>query len=203
MILVLKPDATKEQFDHIVKSIEELGFTPHISKGQHRTIIGAVGDENIPQAEETFNSLPGVEQVSAWSWFQGVYKEPKNFFARFGVDADVIFDLRKDWTLPVAMLMVNLSPYSSARSSFSVRAMVCAEAAWPSTNNAAAKPRKPGLRTCTPHVVASSGKKISPSTGGCSRANAEMGSPRELLPPAIHARAFSSCCPGRYRGRQP
>src|SRR5260221_10602997 len=63
MILVLRPDATKEQFDHIVKLIEELGFTPHISKGQHRTIIGAVGDENIPQAEETFNSLPGVEQV--------------------------------------------------------------------------------------------------------------------------------------------
>src|SRR6185295_4411673 len=63
MILVLKPDATEAQFDHIVKLIEELGFTPHISKGQHRTIIGAVGDENIPQAEETFNALPGVEQV--------------------------------------------------------------------------------------------------------------------------------------------
>ena len=45
-------------------------------------------------------AVPGVEQVSAWSWFQGVYKEPKNFFARFGVDAEVIFDLRKDWSLP-------------------------------------------------------------------------------------------------------
>jgi putative ABC transport system permease protein len=45
-------------------------------------------------------AIPGVEQVSAWSWFQGVYKEPKDFFARFGVDADVIFDLRKDWTCP-------------------------------------------------------------------------------------------------------
>jgi putative ABC transport system permease protein len=44
-------------------------------------------------------SLPGVEYVSAWSWFQGVYKEPKNFFARFAVDSDVIFDLRKDWTI--------------------------------------------------------------------------------------------------------
>ena len=45
-------------------------------------------------------AVPGVEQVSAWSWFQGVYKEPKNFFARFAVDADVIFDIRKDWALP-------------------------------------------------------------------------------------------------------
>jgi putative ABC transport system permease protein len=42
-------------------------------------------------------SIPGVEHLSAWSWFQGVYKEPKNFFARFAVDADVIFDVRPDW----------------------------------------------------------------------------------------------------------
>jgi putative ABC transport system permease protein len=45
-------------------------------------------------------SVPGVEHVSAWSWFQGVYKEPKNFFARFAVDPDVIFDIHKDWQIP-------------------------------------------------------------------------------------------------------
>jgi putative ABC transport system permease protein len=45
-------------------------------------------------------SIPGVEQVSAWSWFQGVYKEPRDFFARFAVDPDVIFNIRKDWSMP-------------------------------------------------------------------------------------------------------
>ncbi|MDB5304543.1 MAG: hypothetical protein JWM97_2092 [Phycisphaerales bacterium] len=49
-------------------------------------------------------ALPGVDQVSAWSWFQGVYKEPKNFFARFAVDPDVIFDIRKDWQMPPEQL---------------------------------------------------------------------------------------------------
>src|SRR3954447_14709856 len=49
-------------------------------------------------------SVPGVEHVSAWSWFQGVYKEPKNFFARFGVDADVIFDIHQDWHIPPEQL---------------------------------------------------------------------------------------------------
>jgi putative ABC transport system permease protein len=44
-------------------------------------------------------SIPGVDNVSAWTWFQGVYKEPKDFFARFAVDADIIFDIRKDWTI--------------------------------------------------------------------------------------------------------
>ncbi len=63
MILVLRPDATEEQYQHVLDRIKELGFSPHISKGQHRTIIGAVGDENIPQAEEIFHTLPGVEQV--------------------------------------------------------------------------------------------------------------------------------------------
>src|SRR3954453_6245217 len=63
MILVLKPEATEEQFQHVVERVKELGFTPHISKGQVRTIIGAIGDENSPQAEEWFHTLPGVEQV--------------------------------------------------------------------------------------------------------------------------------------------
>lgn len=45
-------------------------------------------------------SVPGVDAISAWTWFQGVWKEPKYFFARFGVDADRIFDVRKDWTMP-------------------------------------------------------------------------------------------------------
>src|SRR5580765_5670374 len=33
-------------------------------------------------------SIDGVKAVSAWSWYQGVYKDnkPENFFARFAVD---------------------------------------------------------------------------------------------------------------------
>src|SRR5262245_3930775 len=45
-------------------------------------------------------SVPGVEQVSAWTWFGGTYKEPRNFFGRFAVDPDVIFDIRQDWKIP-------------------------------------------------------------------------------------------------------
>ena len=62
MILVIKPDATKEQIDHILERIEELGFRPHISRGEQRTIIGVIGDERKPQAE-TFGAIAGVEQV--------------------------------------------------------------------------------------------------------------------------------------------
>jgi putative ABC transport system permease protein len=50
------------------------------------------------------NSVPGVAKSTAWSWFQGVYKDPQDFFARFAVDSDAIFDIHKDWELPPAQL---------------------------------------------------------------------------------------------------
>jgi 3-deoxy-7-phosphoheptulonate synthase len=46
MIIVLRPDSTKEQIDHILDRIRDLGFKPHVSQGAVRTIIGVIGDEN-------------------------------------------------------------------------------------------------------------------------------------------------------------
>jgi 3-deoxy-7-phosphoheptulonate synthase len=63
MILVLRNDHTETEFQHLLKRIEDMGFKPHVSRGQTHTIVGAIGDENIPQAEEQFSCLPGVEQV--------------------------------------------------------------------------------------------------------------------------------------------
>jgi 3-deoxy-7-phosphoheptulonate synthase len=62
MIIVLKPNSTTEQIDHIVERIHELGFKPHLSRGEQRTIIGVIGDENKLQAEP-LAAIPGVEQV--------------------------------------------------------------------------------------------------------------------------------------------
>jgi 3-deoxy-7-phosphoheptulonate synthase len=62
MIIVLRPDSTQEQIDHVLERIGELGFKPHVSKGALRTIIGVIGDENKLQAEP-LAALPGVEQV--------------------------------------------------------------------------------------------------------------------------------------------
>ena len=47
-------------------------------------------------------AIPGVEAVSAWSWFQGKYKDekPENFFARFAVDPAEIQKVRVDYIAP-------------------------------------------------------------------------------------------------------
>jgi 3-deoxy-7-phosphoheptulonate synthase len=63
MIIVLKPEATQAQIDHIMEKIRERGLTPHLSKGQERSVIGVIGDErtiqNVPLAV-----FPGVESVT-------------------------------------------------------------------------------------------------------------------------------------------
>jgi 3-deoxy-7-phosphoheptulonate synthase len=62
MIIVLRPNSTPEQIDHILDRIKELGFRAHLSKGELRTIIGVIGDENRLQAQP-LSAIPGVEQV--------------------------------------------------------------------------------------------------------------------------------------------
>jgi putative ABC transport system permease protein len=49
-------------------------------------------------------SIPGVERVSAWSWFGGKYIDERHFFGRFAVDPDIIFLIRKDWSMPTDQL---------------------------------------------------------------------------------------------------
>ncbi len=62
MIIVLKPDATKEQIDHIVEKLKGFGLQIHMSKGEERTIIGVIGDERV-LANQPLEVFPGVERV--------------------------------------------------------------------------------------------------------------------------------------------
>ena len=62
MIIVLRPDSTEEQIEHITARIRELGFKPHLSRGEKRTILGVIGDED-KLATEPLSAIPGVEQV--------------------------------------------------------------------------------------------------------------------------------------------
>ncbi|MCX5713563.1 MAG: 3-deoxy-7-phosphoheptulonate synthase [Candidatus Omnitrophica bacterium] len=62
MIIVLRPDATQEQVDHIVDRVQKLGLKPMISKGTERTIIGVIGPEDILRVTP-LEVFPGVETV--------------------------------------------------------------------------------------------------------------------------------------------
>jgi 3-deoxy-7-phosphoheptulonate synthase len=62
MIIVLRPDSTEAQIDHVLERIRELGFKPHLSRGEHRTIVGVIGDEDRLRGQP-LSAIPGVEQV--------------------------------------------------------------------------------------------------------------------------------------------
>ena len=43
MVVIIEPNATKEQVENVVKHLEEYGFQIHKSVGVQSTIIGAIG----------------------------------------------------------------------------------------------------------------------------------------------------------------
>lgn len=62
MIVVLRPGTTQDEIQKIVERIEGFGLRAHISQGEERTIIGAIGDERL-LADQTLEAFPGVEKV--------------------------------------------------------------------------------------------------------------------------------------------
>jgi 3-deoxy-7-phosphoheptulonate synthase len=64
MIIVLKPEATKEQADELLARIEERGLKSLYMPGSERTVLGALGDERV-LGELRLESHPIVESVKA------------------------------------------------------------------------------------------------------------------------------------------
>ena len=62
MIVVMRAHASEEEIDGVVARISELGFTPHLSRGSERTIVGVVGDDRRAAEAGMFESLPGVAE---------------------------------------------------------------------------------------------------------------------------------------------
>ena len=62
MIIIMKPDATDEQVNHVADKLKKLGFGIHLSRGVERTVIGAIGDKSVISTEN-IEMLPGVSEV--------------------------------------------------------------------------------------------------------------------------------------------
>src|SRR4029079_15527338 len=62
-IIVLKPEASEREIDHVLDRLRELGLKSHISTGEERTIIGVIGDDRILQ-NQPLTAFPGVESVT-------------------------------------------------------------------------------------------------------------------------------------------
>ena len=86
IIVVMKASAAPGDVDRVVDRVRELGLIPHTSKGEFRTIVGAIGDK-MPQALEQLEQLPGVDEVMAIT-------QPYKLASREFHEADTILDIK-------------------------------------------------------------------------------------------------------------
>jgi len=57
--------------------------------------------QTLPQSyEPRIMSIPGVDAVAGQTWFGGIYKEPKNFFATMPVDPEKFLNIYPEYLLP-------------------------------------------------------------------------------------------------------
>lgn len=62
MMIIMRTNATPQEIAAVVERIEGNGLRAHLSKGEERTVIGAVGDGR-PVLKDQFLHLPGVDRV--------------------------------------------------------------------------------------------------------------------------------------------
>lgn len=62
MIIVMQKQAAEASVERVIRYIREHGLTEHVSRGEERTIIGAVGDERVFLPQE-LERLPQVERA--------------------------------------------------------------------------------------------------------------------------------------------
>jgi 3-deoxy-7-phosphoheptulonate synthase len=64
MIVVLKPNISKQEETAVLREIRKLGYRPHVMRGVARIVIGAIGDERKHRSLELLNAWPQVESVT-------------------------------------------------------------------------------------------------------------------------------------------
>ncbi len=62
MLIVMKPDATEENIERVLETIEKLGFKPHTLPGANRTAIGITGNNGSVDPAH-FENLAGVAEA--------------------------------------------------------------------------------------------------------------------------------------------
>lgn len=85
MIIVLRPDCTEGQLQHLCEKVKEMGFNYEISRGVKRTLVGVIGEEDRLR-NAPLRAIPGVEDVMS-------VLKPFKLASREFKSEDSVFDL--------------------------------------------------------------------------------------------------------------
>ena len=104
MIIILNPDATEAQIQHIVDRAGKLGLKSNISRGVERTVIGFIGPEDALRVIP-LEVFPGVDQVMQ-------VLAPYKLVSREFKKQDTVIKLKEGVTIGGKKLVVMAGPCS-------------------------------------------------------------------------------------------
>src|SRR5690554_3692984 len=59
----MKENSSKKEVNKVVERVEELGYTPHPSRGAQKMIIGIIGDLNREELIDSLGAYPGIDKL--------------------------------------------------------------------------------------------------------------------------------------------
>lgn len=62
MVVVMKPGATKQQVEHVVKLVKDMGLKDHVIVGTERTVVAVIGDDRFKD-RTVMETVDGVDRV--------------------------------------------------------------------------------------------------------------------------------------------
>lgn len=86
MIIVMKKDATSDDVEHVVERLQSIGCEAHVSVGQRRTVVGALGDRETIQ-QIPWEAMPGVDRAVP-------VLKPFKFVSRDFQEEDTVIEVR-------------------------------------------------------------------------------------------------------------
>jgi 3-deoxy-7-phosphoheptulonate synthase len=89
LLVVMKSGAAEDQVRRVVERVGELGLTPHLSKGETRSVVAAIGESPASDfhVQQQLEQLPGVDHVLAIT-------QPYKLASREFHEADTIFEVQ-------------------------------------------------------------------------------------------------------------
>ena len=63
MIIVIKPNTSREGVEEVIAEVAKLGYDPRPIFGTEQTVVAAIGDERTHHTLESLNVLPQVQEV--------------------------------------------------------------------------------------------------------------------------------------------
>ncbi|GIW37952.1 MAG: 3-deoxy-7-phosphoheptulonate synthase [Meiothermus sp.] len=63
MLIILKHGSGPQEIESVLAEVRRVGYRPHVSEGEHTTLIGAIGKGPTPELLDHFRALPAVQDV--------------------------------------------------------------------------------------------------------------------------------------------